>query len=197
MVSETRSPRASCTRGPDGRAFCRSDARVKPPMERDGGASAIRQIIDAAVIEATVAAWSSTWVARLHPLSQLGSIVRSTRIRLPSGPGRALVGQTCRPRHRGRSKAGSADPVGEGRDAAAAARAKAQARQSERRRRSRWSVVSVASYGFFVDVGVAEAWYPLRDPWEKGIDRPRSSSGPQVRVMVIGIDRERRGSASP
>jgi small subunit ribosomal protein S1 len=56
------------------------------------------------------------------------------------------------------------------------------------------TVVSVTSYGIFVDVGVADGLVHRSEiTWEKGIE-PTSlfSVGQKVRVMVVGIDRERQ-----
>jgi small subunit ribosomal protein S1 len=56
------------------------------------------------------------------------------------------------------------------------------------------SVVSVTSYGVFVDVGVADGLVHRSEiTWEKGVE-PTSlfTVGQQVRVMVVGIDRERQ-----
>jgi small subunit ribosomal protein S1 len=56
------------------------------------------------------------------------------------------------------------------------------------------SVVSVASYGVFVDVGVADGLVHRSEiTWEKGLE-PTSlfRVGQHVRVMVIGIDRDRQ-----
>lgn len=56
------------------------------------------------------------------------------------------------------------------------------------------TVASVASYGIFVDVGVADGLVHRSEiTWEKGIE-PTSlySVGQTVRVMVVGIDRERQ-----
>ena len=56
------------------------------------------------------------------------------------------------------------------------------------------AVVSVASYGVFVDVGVADGLVHRSEiTWEKGVE-PTSlfKIGQPVRVMVVGIDRERQ-----
>jgi small subunit ribosomal protein S1 len=56
------------------------------------------------------------------------------------------------------------------------------------------AVVSVTSYGAFVDVGVADGLVHRSEiTWEKGVE-PTSlfTVGQQVRVMVVGIDRERQ-----
>jgi small subunit ribosomal protein S1 len=56
------------------------------------------------------------------------------------------------------------------------------------------SVVSVTSYGVFVDVGVADGLVHRSEiTWDKGVE-PTSlfTVGQRVRVMVVGIDRERQ-----
>lgn len=56
------------------------------------------------------------------------------------------------------------------------------------------SVASVTSYGVFVDVGVADGLVHRSEiTWEKGVE-PTSlfKVGQAVRVMVVGIDRERQ-----
>jgi small subunit ribosomal protein S1 len=56
------------------------------------------------------------------------------------------------------------------------------------------TVVSVAAYGVFVDVGVADGLVHRSEiTWEKGVE-PTSlfRVGQKVRVMVVGIDRERQ-----
>ncbi len=55
------------------------------------------------------------------------------------------------------------------------------------------TVVGVASYGLFVDVGVADGLVHRSEvTWEKGVE-PTSlhKPGDRVRVMVVGVDRER------
>jgi small subunit ribosomal protein S1 len=56
------------------------------------------------------------------------------------------------------------------------------------------TVVAVTSYGLFVDVGVADGLVHRSEiTWEKGVE-PTSlhSLGDAVRVMVVGIDRDRQ-----
>ena len=56
------------------------------------------------------------------------------------------------------------------------------------------TVASVSSYGVFVDIGVADGLVHRSElTWEKGVE-PTSlfHVGQQVRVMVVGVDRERQ-----
>ena len=131
------------------------------------------------------------------PLSQLGSIgaIDTTEAGVP-GPVRALVGKRLRVRVL------EADPK---RDRLILSE-KAATQQLRRERKAEGAaklnendvlegtVVSVASYGVFVDVGVADGLVHRSElTWEKGIE-PTSlfKVGDKVRVMVVGVDRERQ-----
>jgi small subunit ribosomal protein S1 len=56
------------------------------------------------------------------------------------------------------------------------------------------TVVGVASYGLFVDVGVADGLVHRSEiSWEKGVDpTARHRVGDAVSVIVVGVDRERQ-----
>jgi small subunit ribosomal protein S1 len=131
------------------------------------------------------------------PLSQLGSIgaIDTTQTGVPD-PVRALVGRSLRLRVL------EVDPK---RDRLILSE-KAATQQLRRERKAEGaarlkdgdvlegSVVSVTSYGVFVDVGVADGLVHRSEiTWEKGVE-PTSlfAVGQAVRVMVIGIDHERQ-----
>lgn len=131
------------------------------------------------------------------PLSQLGSIgaIDTSEAGVPE-PVRALVGKRLRLRVL------EVDPK---RDRLILSE-KAATQQLRRERKAQGAaqlkegdilegaVVSVASYGVFVDVGVADGLVHRSEiTWEKGVE-PTSlfSVGQSVRVMVVGIDRERQ-----
>ena len=131
------------------------------------------------------------------PLSQLGSIgaIDTTGAGVPE-PVRALVGKRLRLRVL------EADPK---RDRLILSE-KAATQQLRRERKAQGAarlnegdvldgtVASVASYGVFVDIGVADGLVHRSElTWEKGVE-PTSlfHVGQQVRVMVVGVDRERQ-----
>ena len=131
------------------------------------------------------------------PLSQLGSIgaIDTNQSGAPD-PVRALVGRSLRVRVM------EVDPK---RDRLILSE-KAATQQLRRERKAEGaaklsegdvldgSVVSVASYGVFVDVGVADGLVHRSEiTWEKGVE-PTSlfKVGQQVQVRVIGIDRDRQ-----
>ena len=131
------------------------------------------------------------------PLSQLGSIgaIETSEGAIPE-PVRALVGKRLRLR---------VLEVDQRRDRLILSE-KAATQQLRRERKAEGaarlqegdvlegSVVSVTSYGVFVDVGVADGLVHRSEiTWEKGVE-PTSlfSVGQKVRVMVVGVDRERQ-----
>jgi small subunit ribosomal protein S1 len=131
------------------------------------------------------------------PLSQLGSIgAINAADAVVAEPVRALVGKRLRVRVM------EVDPK---RDRLILSE-KAATQQLRRERKAegaarlsegdvlQGAVVSVASYGVFVDVGVADGLVHRSEiTWDKGIE-PTSlfKVGQQIRVMVIGIDQERQ-----
>jgi small subunit ribosomal protein S1 len=131
------------------------------------------------------------------PLSQLGSIgAISTHDATIPEPVRALVGQRLRLR---------VLEVDAKRDRLILSE-KAATQQLRRDRKAQGAatlhegdvldgtVVSVASYGVFVDVGVADGLVHRSEiTWEKGVE-PTSlfSVGQKVRAMVVGVDHERQ-----
>ncbi|HZP97112.1 MAG TPA: S1 RNA-binding domain-containing protein [Candidatus Limnocylindria bacterium] len=156
------------------------------------------ELIDAAVIDANRGGVVvDVGMRGFVPLSQLGSIgaIDTTEPGVP-GPVRALVGKRLRLRVL------EVDPK---RDRLILSE-KAATQQLRRERKARGAaelvegdvregtVVSVTSYGVFVDVGVADGLVHRSEiTWERGIE-PTSlfTVGKKVRVMVIGIDRERQ-----
>ena len=156
------------------------------------------KIIDAQVIDANRGGVVlDVGLRGFIPLSQLGSIgaIDTNQSGVPD-PVRALVGRNLRVRVM------EVDPK---RDRLILSE-KAATQQLRRERKAEGaaklgegdvldgSVVSVAAYGVFVDVGVADGLVHRSEiTWDKGIE-PTSlfKVGQQVRVMVIGIDRERQ-----
>ena len=156
------------------------------------------KIIDAPVIDANRGGVVlDVGLRGFIPLSQLGSIgaIDTDQAGVPQAV-RALVGQSLRVRVM------EVDPK---RDRLILSE-KAATQQLRRERKAQGaiqlsegdvlegSVVSVASYGVFVDVGVADGLVHRSEiTWDKGIE-PTSlfTVGQPVRVMVIGIDRERQ-----
>jgi len=131
------------------------------------------------------------------PLSQLGSIgaIDTNEAGVPE-PVRALVGKTLRLR---------VLEVDQKRDRLILSE-KAATQQLRRERKAQGAaqlnegdvlegtVASVASYGIFVDVGVADGLVHRSEiTWEKGVE-PTSlfKVGQSLRVMVVGVDRERQ-----
>jgi small subunit ribosomal protein S1 len=131
------------------------------------------------------------------PLSQLGSIgaIETSEVGIAE-PVRALVGKRLRLRVL------EVDPM---RDRLILSE-KAATQQLRRERKAEGAskltegdvldgtVVSVTSYGVFVDVGVADGLVHRSEiTWEKGVE-PTSlfKVGDPVRVMVVGIDQERQ-----
>jgi small subunit ribosomal protein S1 len=131
------------------------------------------------------------------PLSQLGSIgaIDTAEAGVPE-PVRALVGKRLRLR------VVEADAK---RDRLILSE-KAATQQTRRERKTQGAarllegdvlegtVASIASYGVFVDVGVADGLVHRSEiTWDKGVE-PTSllSVGQRVRVIVVGVDRERQ-----
>ncbi len=185
--------------GPDGRVVLslrRSRSRRQwsemEDLQRSG------KIIDAPVIDANRGGVVlDVGLRGFIPLSQLGSIgaIDTNQAGVPDSV-RALVGRSLRVR------VIEVDPK---RDRLILSE-KAATQQLRRERKAQGaaslsegdvldgSVVSVASYGVFVDVGVADGLVHRSEiTWDKGTE-PTSlfKAGQQVRVMVIGIDRERQ-----
>ncbi|HEY6959288.1 MAG TPA: S1 RNA-binding domain-containing protein [Candidatus Limnocylindria bacterium] len=156
------------------------------------------ELIDAEVIEANRGGVVvDVGMRGFVPLSQLGSIgaIDTSEAGIPE-PVRALVGTQLRLRVL------EVDPK---RDRLILSE-KAATQQLRRERKAQGAaqlkegdildgtVVSVASYGVFVDVGVADGLVHRSEiTWEKGVE-PTSlfKVGQSVRVMVVGIDRERQ-----
>lgn len=185
--------------GPDGRVILsirrnrnRRQWNQMEELRRSG------ELIDAGVIDANRGGVVvDVGIRGFVPLSQLGSIgaIDMSEAAIPE-PVRALVGKRLRLRVL------EVDPK---RDRLILSE-KAATQQLRRERKAEGaaklregdilegSVVSVTSYGIFVDVGVADGLVHRSEiTWEKGIE-PTSlfSVGQPVRVMVVGIDRERQ-----
>lgn len=185
--------------GPDGRVVlslrrARSSRRwtEMEALQRSG------TIIDALVIEANRGGVVlDVGLRGFIPLSQLGSIgaIDTNQPGVPD-PVRALVGRSLRVRVM------EVDPK---RDRLILSE-KAATQQLRRERKAEGaatlsdgdilegSVVSVAAYGVFVDIGVADGLVHRSEmTWDRATE-PTSlfRVGQQVRVMVIGIDRERQ-----
>ncbi len=161
-------------------------------LQRSGG------VIEAVVIDANRGGVVvDVGMRGFVPLSQLGSIgaIDTSKAGIPE-PVRALVGKHLRLRVL------EVDPK---RDRLILSE-KAATQQVRRERKAQGAarlnegdvldgtVVSVTSYGVFVDVGVADGLVHRSEiTWEKGVE-PTSlySVGQKVRVMVVGIDRERQ-----
>jgi small subunit ribosomal protein S1 len=155
------------------------------------------RIIEAAVIDANRGGLVvDVGIRGFIPLSQLGSIgAIDTAEAGVAEPMRALVGKRLRLRVL------EVDPK---RDRLILSE-KAATQQLRRERKAQGAeklkegdilegtVVSVTSYGLFVDVGVADGLVHRSEiTWEKGIE-PTSlfTIGQPVRVMVVGVDHER------
>ena len=185
--------------GPDGRVVLslrrsrnrRQWARMEA-LQRSG------EIVDAPVIDANRGGVVvDVGMRGFIPLSQLGSIgAISTHDATIPEPVRALVGQRLRVRVL------EVDPK---RDRLILSE-KAATQQLRRDRKAQGAatlhegdvldgtVASVASYGVFVDVGVADGLVHRSElTWEKGVE-PTSlfSVGQKVRVVVVAIDHERQ-----
>jgi small subunit ribosomal protein S1 len=185
--------------GPDGRVVLslrRSrDRRQWSRMEelvRSG------EIVEAAVVDANRGGVVvDVGMRGFVPLSQLGSIgaIDTSEAGVPE-PVRALVGTKLRLRVL------EVDPK---RDRLILSE-KAATQQLRRERKAEGAaqlnegdvldgtVASVASYGVFVDVGVADGLVHRSEiTWDKGVE-PTSllRVGQSVRVMVVGVDRERQ-----
>ena len=185
--------------GPDGRVVLslrgtrlRRQWNEMEELQRSG------KIIDAPVIDANRGGVVlDVGLRGFIPLSQLGSIgaIDTTEAGVAQ-PVRALVGKRLRVRVL------EVDPK---RDRLILSE-KAATQQLRRERKAEGaaklsegdvldgSVVSVASYGVFVDVGVADGLVHRSEvTWDKGIEPTAMFKvGQQVRVMVIGIDRDRQ-----
>ena len=156
------------------------------------------EIIEAAVIDANRGGVVvDVGMRGFVPLSQLGSIgaIDTSEANVPE-PVRALVGKRLQVRVL------EADAK---RDRLILSE-KAATQQLRRERKAQGAarlnegdvlegtVASVASYGVFVDVGVADGLVHRSEiTWEKGVE-PTSlfRVGQKVRVMVVGVDRERQ-----
>src|SRR6202158_4428365 len=185
--------------GPDGRVVLslrgtrlRQQWNEMEELQRSG------KIIDAPVIDANRGGVVlDVGLRGFIPLSQLGSIgaIDTTEAGVAQ-PVRALVGKRLRVRVL------EVDPK---RDRLILSE-KAATQQLRRERKAEGaaklsegdvldgSVVSVASYGVFVDVGVADGLVHRSEATgDKGIEPTAMFKvGQQVRVMVIGIDRDRQ-----
>ena len=155
------------------------------------------RVIDAAVLEANRGGVViDVGLRGFVPLSQLVSIgAIDTREPGVPEPVRALVGKRLRVRVL------EADP---GRDRLILSE-KAATQQVRRDRKARGTaqlsegsvldgtVVGVASYGLFIDVGVADGLVHRSEiSWERGVEpTARYRIGEAVKVMVVGLDRER------
>lgn len=185
--------------GPDGRVVLslrRSRARRQWTRAEDLQRSG--EIVDATVIDANRGGVVvDVGMRGFVPLSQLGSVgaIDTTQEGVPEQV-RALVGTTLRLRVL------EVDPK---RDRLILSE-KAATQQLRRERKAQGAatlkdgdvlegtVVSVTSYGVFVDVGVADGLVHRSElTWQKGVE-PTSlfSVGQHVRVVVVGIDQERQ-----
>jgi small subunit ribosomal protein S1 len=156
------------------------------------------KVIDAAVLEANRGGVvMDVGLRGFVPLSQLVSIgAIDTREPGVPEPVRALVGKRLQVRVL------EADPK---RDRLILSE-KAATQQVRRDRKARGAaqlsegavldgtVVGVASYGLFVDVGVADGLVHRSEiSWERGVEpSARHRIGDAVKVMVVGVDRERQ-----
>lgn len=185
--------------GPDGRVVLslrrargrRQWARVEE-LQRNG------EIVEAKVVDANRGGVVvDVGMRGFVPLSQLGSVgaIDMAQEGVPE-PVRALIGTTLRLRVL------EVDPK---RDRLILSE-KAATQELRRQRKAQGAatlkegdvldgtVVSVASYGVFVDVGVADGLVHRTElTWQKGVE-PTSlfSVGQHVRVVVVAIDRERQ-----
>jgi len=184
--------------GPDGRVVLSlRRARSRREWVRMEELRSSGELIEANVLEANRGGVVvDVGIRGFVPLSQLASIgaIDTSEAGIP-GPVRALVGKRLRLRVL------EADPK---RDRLILSE-KSATQQLRRERKAVGSaqlkegdaldgtVVSVTSYGLFVDVGVADGLVHRSEiTWEKGVD-PTSlhRPGDRVRVMVVGIDRDR------
>lgn len=185
--------------GPDGRSVLslrrgrqRRQWRRMQTLQRSG------ELVEAEVVDANRGGVVvDTGMRGFVPLSQLGSIgAIDTGAEGVPEPVRALVGRRLRLRVL------EVDPK---RDRLILSE-KAATQQLRRERKAEGAarlqegdildgtVASVTSYGVFVDVGVADGLVHRSElTWHKGVE-PTSlfTVGQKVRVMVVGIDRERQ-----
>jgi len=185
--------------GPDGRVVLSlRRSRQRRQWSRMEELQRANEIVEAQVIDANRGGVVvDVGMRGFVPLSQLGSIgaIDTNESTIPEAV-RALVGQRLRVRVL------EVDPK---RDRLILSE-KAATQQLRRDRKAQGAatlhdgdvlegtVVSVASYGIFVDVGVADGLVHRSEiTWDKGVE-PTSlySVGQKVRVMVVGIDRERQ-----
>jgi small subunit ribosomal protein S1 len=185
--------------GPDGRVVLSlRRARHRRQWSRMEELQRSGEIVEADVIEANRGGVVvDVGMRGFVPLSQLGSVgaIDTTEPGVPE-PVRSLVGKRLRLRVL------EVDPK---RDRLILSE-KSATQQLRRERQAHGAaqlkegdviegtVVSVASYGVFVDVGVADGLVHRSEiTWEKGVE-PTSlfKVGQPVRVMVVGIDRERQ-----
>src|SRR5256886_4402730 len=185
--------------GPDGRVVL-SLRRVRPRRQwsRMEELQRTAEIVEAEVIDANRGGVVvDVGMRGFVPLSQLGSIgaIDTAEVAIPE-PVRALVGKRLRLR---------VLEVDQKRDRLILSE-KAATQQLRRERKAQGAarlqegdvlegtVVSVASYGVFVDGGVADGLVHRSEiTWEKGVE-PTSlfAVGQTVRVMVVAVDRERQ-----
>ena len=184
--------------GPDGRVVLSlRRTRNRRAWTRMEELRASGEVIDADVLEANRGGVVvDVGIRGFVPLSQLASIgaIDTNEAGVPE-PVRALVGKRLRLRVL------EADPK---RDRLILSE-KSATQQLRRARKAvgtaqlkegdvlEGTVVSVTSYGLFVDVGVADGLVHRSEvTWEKGVE-PTSlhKPGDRVRVIVVGIDRER------
>ena len=185
--------------GPDGRVVLSlRRTRDRRPWSRMEELVHSGEIVDAPVIDANRGGVVvDVGMRGFVPLSQLGSVgaIDTSEASVPE-PVRALVGKRLRLRVL------EADAK---RDRLILSE-KAATQQLRRERKAQGAaqlndgdvlegtVASVASYGIFVDVGVADGLVHRSEiTWDKGVE-PTSlfRVGQKVRVMVVGIDRDRQ-----
>lgn len=185
--------------GPDGRVVLSlRRVRHRRQWSRMEELHRTNEIIEAEVIDANRGGVVvDVGMRGFVPLSQLGSIgaIETSEGAIPDAV-RALVGKRLRLR---------VLEVDQKRDRLILSE-KAATQQLRRERKAQGAarlqegdvlegtVVSVTSYGVFVDVGVADGLVHRSEiTWEKGVE-PTSlfAVGQQVRVMVVGVDRERQ-----
>lgn len=185
--------------GPDGRVVLTlRRGRSRRQWQRMEELRESGELVDAQVVEANRGGVVvDVGMRGFVPLSQLGSVgaIDTSEGTIPE-PVRALVGKWLRLRVL------EVDPK---RDRLILSE-KAATQKLRRERKAQGtatlkegdilegSVVSVASYGVFVDVGVADGLVHRSEmTWEKGVE-PTSlfSVGQRVRVMVVAVDRERQ-----